>query len=89
MSDTNKQYIVYQGFAEQWRWRQIDADGNTVRDDEGKPVHSEIFFHDAESAKNDLLRHDPDASFDTQREADFNETVDDAEEREDLESVNG
>lgn len=86
--NTDHLYIIYQGHAEQWRWRQVDAEGATVRKEDGQPNHSEIFFRDPDSAREDLLKIDPDAQIDQHRAANFAETIDDAEEREEQDRDN-
>lgn len=33
-------YIIYQGYNEQFRWREVDAEGATVLDEDGLPHQS-------------------------------------------------
>jgi hypothetical protein len=87
MSDnSDHSYIIYQGHAEKWRWRKVDAKGDTVRDEQGEQIHSEIFFRNAEQARIDLLSIDPEAQIEEKRAANFDETIDDAEERDEQEA---
>lgn len=62
----SKRYVVYQGYAEQWRWREIDENNNMV-------MSSEL-FPTAEEAADDCYDHDPDGDLvEIQKPADFSE----------------
>lgn len=90
MSDNSHLYIIYQGNAGRFNWRKVDAEGNTVRDDAGEPISSNITapFPTQDAAKEDLLQIDPQAEIEMRPVANFAETVDEAEEREDQEAAN-
>jgi hypothetical protein len=86
--DHSNTYIVYQGYMGQFNWRRVDADGETVRDGHGQPISNDIShpFLTQDDAKADILANDPTAQIELRRVANFDETVDDAEEREELEA---
>lgn len=43
--------IVYQGWEEKFRARVVDGDGNGVRDENGQPLHTELFATQEEAVE--------------------------------------
>jgi hypothetical protein len=82
-------YIVYQGNMGRFSWRKVDEHGETVRNDDGQPISSDITnpFRTQEEAKADVLAIDPGATVEMRPVAHFDETIDEAEEREELEGT--
>lgn len=53
-------YIIYQGYNEMFRWRKVNTKGETVLDENDKPIHSE-FYPNREAAMDALKAVDADA----------------------------
>lgn len=88
MSQDSHLYIVYQGYAEKFRWRKVDSDGETVRSDNGNPITSEL-FDTQDQALEDCRLYDPRGQISVKRIANFTETIDEAEARQEGEAANG
>lgn len=56
-------YIIYQGYNEQFRWREVDAEGATVLDEDGL-AHQSDLLPSREDAIAAVTAFDPLAEFD-------------------------